>query len=102
MPVSPVDRIVTPAIWVASALFFAAPIWSSRDWPLAARLMPQTVSMAGLVVLAFMAAATYLKVRTGDQFLHDRAHTESQALEGLTQRRSQRPGAEAEEARTGE
>jgi len=50
--VSPVDRIAGPTLWVLAAIGFAAAFWSAMDWRLAARLMPQTASAAGLFVTA--------------------------------------------------
>ena len=45
------ENIAAVGIWIAAALMFAIAAWSATTWPFAARLMPQTAAIAGLVVI---------------------------------------------------
>lgn len=83
VPASLVDRIAAPAIWTVWGLVFAAAFLSSSDWTFAAKLMPRTVASAGLVVIAFMALATYMKKRSGEPIAPIRRRSEADALDGL-------------------
>lgn len=82
-PISPIDRFAVPAIWVAMALFFAIAFLTSGSWPLAAKLMPQTVSVAALVFIVCMAIATGLKLRNGVTITAVKRNKNSDALAGL-------------------
>jgi hypothetical protein len=83
--VSPVDRIVGPALWALAALAFAGALWSATDWRPAARLMPQTAAAAGLLVIAIGAAMAGLGAARGRPIGAARARSEIKgALEGLT------------------
>jgi TctA family transporter len=81
--VSMVDRIAVPAIWVAAAVLFVAALWTSRDWTFAARLMPQTVAVAGLVVIALSGIGILIRIRNGERVAPVRKRNEADPLDGL-------------------
>jgi TctA family transporter len=50
--VSLANRIGGPGLWILATIAFVVAFFSAWDWRFAARLMPQTAALAGLVVIA--------------------------------------------------
>jgi len=83
---SKVDRIMLPAIWCLAALLFATALATSTEWALPARLMPQTVSVVGLIVIAFSGVNVYLRRRRGETIVKPREIKEGDSLDLLSDR----------------
>jgi len=52
---APNEKFVAAALWVIAGLGFAIAFWSASAWQFAARLMPQTASVAGFIVVLIYA-----------------------------------------------
>ena len=84
---SAIERVVGPGLWVVAALGFAAAFASAMDWRFAARLMPQTAAVAGLVVIACAALLVVAAKMQGRPVILTRASYEVLgAFEGMTER----------------
>jgi putative tricarboxylic transport membrane protein len=77
-PVSLIDRIVGPGIWVFAALVFAAAFWSASDWRFAAKLMPMTATATGLIVILLYFSGVLAARARGETFVGARALSESE------------------------
>jgi TctA family transporter len=81
---SQVARIVGPLLWLTAALGFAGAAWSATEWRLAARLMPQAASIAGLLVIALDVTIGLIDRARGRTVLAARPYgTITGTLEGL-------------------
>jgi hypothetical protein len=81
-----VDRIAGPGLWVVATLGFAFAFAAAMSWPLAARLMPMTAAVAGLVVIACSALTVFIGRMRGEVMETTRAsHDIGGGYEGLTQ-----------------
>lgn len=89
-PMSPIDRFAVPAIWVAMAVFFGLAALTAMDWRFAAKLMPQTVSIAALAFILCMGLATFLKIRNGVPITAVKRNPNSDALAAMPEREAYR------------
>ncbi|SMF19087.1 TctA family transporter [Xaviernesmea oryzae] len=85
-PISLVDRIMLPGMWILAAILFATALATSTEWALAARLMPQTVSAVGLFVVICSGIGIYMKKRAGETIVKPRKVTEADPLEAMPDR----------------
>jgi hypothetical protein len=60
---APNEKFVAAALWVIAGLGFAIAFWSASTWQFAARLMPQTASVAGFVVVLVYACTALFGAR---------------------------------------
>ena len=60
---APNEKFVAAALWVIAGLGFAVAFWSASAWQFAARLMPQTASIAGFIVVLAYAFTTIFGAR---------------------------------------
>jgi len=54
---APNEKFVAAALWAIAGTGFVTACWSASAWPFAARLMPQTASITGLIVVLTYASA---------------------------------------------
>jgi TctA family transporter len=85
-PVSLVDRIMLPGVWILAAILFITALATSTEWALAARLMPQTVSAVGLFVVICSGIGVYMKKRAGETIVKPRKASETDPLEAMPDR----------------
>ncbi|EUB99018.1 protein of unknown function DUF112 transmembrane [Rhizobium sp. CF080] len=85
-PVSIVDRIMLPGVWILAAILFITALATSTEWALAARLMPQTVSAVGLFVVICSGIGVYMKKRAGETIVKPRKASETDPLEAMPDR----------------
>lgn len=85
-PVSLVDRIMLPGVWILAAILFITALATSTEWALAARLMPQTVSAVGLFVVICSGIGVYMKKRAGETIVKPRKASEADPLEAMPDR----------------
>ncbi|WP_117193330.1 tripartite tricarboxylate transporter permease [Rhizobium terrae] len=85
-PISLVDRIMLPGVWLLAALLFITALATSTEWALAARLMPQTVSAVGLIVVICSGIGVYMKKRAGETIVKPRKAHEADPLEAMPDR----------------
>jgi len=84
--VSLVDRIMLPGMWILAAILFITALATSTEWALAARLMPQTVSAVGLLVVICSGIGVYMRKRAGETIVKPRKESESDPLEAMPDR----------------
>lgn len=58
---APNEKYVAGALWAIAGIGFAVALWSASGWQFAARLMPQTASIAGLIVVVSYAFVAFSK-----------------------------------------
>jgi TctA family transporter len=85
-PVSIIDRIMLPGVWILAAILFTTALATSTEWALAARLMPQTVSAVGLFVVICSGIGVYMKKRAGETIVKPRRVSETDPLEAMPDR----------------
>lgn len=73
---APSENIVAAALWVIAGIGFAVAFWSASGWQFAARLMPQTASITGLIVVVSYALVAFSKRQA---FAGENTGTASQA-----------------------
>jgi TctA family transporter len=84
--ISAVDRIMLPGMWILAAVLFIAALATSTEWAFAARLMPQTVSVVGLIVVICAGVGVYLKQRAGEVVIKPRKGHQADPLEAMPDR----------------
>ena len=84
--ISAVDRIMLPGMWILAALLFIAALATSTEWAFAAKLMPQTVSVVGLIVVICAGVGVYLKQRAGEVVIKPRKGHQADPLEAMPDR----------------
>ncbi|MBW6422278.1 tripartite tricarboxylate transporter permease [Rhizobium sp. XQZ8] len=85
-PISAVDRIMLPGMWILAALLFITALATSTEWALAARLMPQTVSAVGLIVVICSGIGVYMRKRAGETIVKPRKAHMADVLEAMPDR----------------
>ena len=85
-PISAVDRIMLPGMWVLAAILFITALATSTEWALAARLMPQTVSAVGLIVVICSGIGVYMRKRAGETIVKPRKAHMADVLEAMPDR----------------
>jgi TctA family transporter len=55
-----ITHVIGPGLWILAFAGFAAAFWSAAGWRFSARLMPQTASAAGLIVIGCAGLAMLL------------------------------------------
>jgi hypothetical protein len=84
--ISSVDKVMLPGMWILAAGVFAAAIITSSEWALAARLMPQTVSAVGLLVVTCAGIGVYVRRRAGETIIQPREVSDLSPLDALEDR----------------
>jgi TctA family transporter len=79
------DSLAVPAIWAVFAAVFAAAALTSAQWAFAARLMPQTVAVAGLAAVLLTVVGTFIQTRRGEPAVRVRRGGEADALAGMSE-----------------
>ena len=72
-PPAPIERIVGPSLWIAAGIGFAVCFVSATDWRFAARLMPQSAAVTGLIVILCSVAGMLLAKIRNEPMLMTRA-----------------------------
>ncbi|HSP49009.1 MAG TPA: tripartite tricarboxylate transporter permease [Pseudolabrys sp.] len=60
---APNEKLVAAALWAIAGIGFAIAFWSASAWQFAARLMPQTASIAGFIVVLVYAYTAIFDAR---------------------------------------
>lgn len=85
LTVSKVDRYAVPMIWGAATLLFVMAIYGSIGWRPSAFLMPRTVSVVALCMIAIMGVSVFIRWRSGVPIQPLRSTHAADAVAGMSE-----------------